>query len=234
MYQSASGALLPVVDTMGTMTDADRSDPHLGAQPEDPTAASGDSVVPSRWEQAAELFVRWRDGEARAMDGLVRLMTPVLWHVVRAYGLDRALAEDVVQTTWMTLVRRHESIADPRAVSGWLTMCARREAWRVGKLQRRADPTETENLEPRLPTAQPAEHTAVLTDQQRALWRAVGQLNERCQRLLRVIAFEERPDYARIAADLSMPVGSIGPTRQRCLVKLRARLEGDGFERGLT
>ena len=97
------------------------------------------SAEPTRWEHAADLFVRWRDGDSRAMDELVRLMTPVLWHVVRAYGLDQALAQDVVQTTWLTLVRRHESILDPQAVSGWLTMCARREAWRVGKLQRRAD-----------------------------------------------------------------------------------------------
>ena len=58
---------------------------------------------------------------------------------------------------------------------------------------------------------------------------AVGTLNERCQRLLRIVAFEERPDYARIAEDLAMPIGSIGPTRQRCLAKLRALLEGDGW-----
>lgn len=57
------------------------------------------------------------------------------------------------------------------------------------------------------------------------LWSAVRRLAERCQRLLRVIAFEDRPDYARIAADLGMPVGSIGPTRNRCLAKLRALLD---------
>jgi DNA-directed RNA polymerase specialized sigma24 family protein len=84
------------------------------------------SAEPTRWQLAAALFLRWRDGDARAMDELVRLMTPLLWHVVRAYGLDRALAEDVVQTTWLTLVRRHESIAEPHAVTGWLTMVDRR------------------------------------------------------------------------------------------------------------
>ena len=57
----------------------------------------------------------------RAMDDLVRLMTPVLWHVVRAYGLDAQLSEDVVQVTWLTLVRRHDTIHDARAVAGWLT-----------------------------------------------------------------------------------------------------------------
>lgn len=219
---------------MGAMTDADRSDyPDPSGSPDEPEASvveSDTEIEPSRWERATALFIAWRGGEARAMDELVRLMSPVLWHVVRAYGLDHALAQDVVQTTWLTLVRRHESITEPKAVSGWLTTCARREAWRVGKLQRRADPTETEYLEPHLPTEQSAEQTAADGDEAGRLWSAVGQLNERCQRLLRVVAFEERPDYARLAEDLSMPVGSIGPTRQRCLGKLRTLLEGSGFE----
>lgn len=216
MYQARATALGRGVDTMGAMT-------HTGAE------ASVDSVEPARWERAADLFLRWRAGDSRAMDDLVRLMTPPLWHVVRAYGLDRQLAEDVVQTTWMTLVRKHESIVDPQAVSGWLTMCARREAWRIGKQHRKADATEAETLEPHLPVHQSAEETAADDDESRRLWLAVGGLDERCQRLLRIVAFEERPDYARISEDLGMPVGSIGPTRQRCLGKLRAALEGDGW-----
>lgn len=214
---------------MGLMTDTDRSDP-LDASHGD-TDATVEHAEPTRWERAADLFGQWREGRTRAMDELVRLMSPVLWHVVRAYGLDRALAEDVVQTTWLTLVRRHETIADPKAVSGWLTTCARREAWRVGKLQRRADPTEAEFLEPHLPTQESAEDSAVEVDESSRLWSAVATLDERCRRLLRVVAFEERPDYARIAQDLSMPIGSIGPTRQRCLAKMRVALEGAGGER---
>ena len=60
-----------------------------------------------------------------------------------------------------------------------------------------------------------------------ALWAAIGQLSRRCQELLRIIAFVPRPDYAAVAAALGMPVGSIGPTRGRCLAKLRALLAGD-------
>ena len=55
----------------------------------------------------------------------------------------------------------------------------------------------------------------------------MGQLSERCQALLRIVAFEHRPDYTKIAADLDMPVGSIGPTRGRCLQKLRALIDDD-------
>ncbi|MEU1971098.1 sigma-70 family RNA polymerase sigma factor [Microbacterium sp. NPDC019599] len=191
--------------------------------------SSVDAVEPARWERAGALFLRWREGDSRAMDELVRLMTPPLWHVVRAYGLEAALAQDVVQTTWLTLVRRHQSIIDPQAVSGWLMMCARREAWRVGKAHRLANPTDVEALEPHLPAHESAEQTAATDDERHRLWAAVGKLDDRCRHLLRIVAFEERPDYARIAEDLAMPVGSIGPTRQRCLAKLRAELEGAGW-----
>lgn len=201
----------------------------MGAMTHGGAEASVDSVEPARWERAGDLFLRWREGDSRAMDELVRLMTPALWHIVRSYGLDAGLAQDVVQTTWLTLVRRHASIVEPHAVSGWLTMCARREAWRVGKQHRLASATDAESLEPHLPVQESAEQTAGADDERRRLWTAVGRLDGRCRHLLRIVAFEERPDYARIAEDLAMPVGSIGPTRGRCLAKLRAELEGDGW-----
>ena len=180
-----------------------------------------------RWQRSAELFERWQDGDGPAMDELVRLMTPVLWHVVRGCGLDSALAEDVVQHTWLTLVRRHDSITEPKAVAGWLLTTARRQAWQVASRHRRADPADATDLDWRLPAQESAEDAATRGDASARLWRAVTQLTERCQQLLRVIAFDERPDYARIARDLQIPVGSIGPTRSRCLAKLRALLGGE-------
>jgi len=201
----------------------------MGAMTRGGAEAFVDSVEPARWERAGALFAQWREGDSRAMDELVRLMTPALWHIVRSYGLEAALAQDVVQTTWLTLVKRHSSIVDPHAVSGWLTMCARREAWRVGKQHRLTTATEAEELEPHLPVHESAEQSATADDDRRRLWAAVGTLDDRCRHLLRIVAFEERPDYARIAEDLAMPVGSIGPTRRRCLAKLRAELEGAGW-----
>jgi RNA polymerase sigma factor, sigma-70 family len=209
---------------MGGMTDADPS--HVRDESDDDGRSFGEPTI---WDRAAGAFTRWRAGDSRAMDELVRVMTPVLWHVVRAYGLERSLAEDVVQNTWMTLIRRHDSIADDRAVAGWLTTCARREAWRSAKAHQRVRPVEDIDLEPHLPVEVSAEARAELADSEVRLWRAVKTLEERCRRLLRIVAFEERPDYARIAQDLSMPIGSIGPTRQRCLGKLRARLAADGW-----
>lgn len=209
---------------MGGMTGTDPST--FRDVPED----DGDSVAPtSIWDRASDCFARWREGDARAMDDLVRIMTPVLWHVVRAYGLEQMLAEDVVQATWLTLIRRHESIHDAHAVAGWLTTCARREAWRSGRAHQRVRPTETVDLEPLLRSDDSAEDRAHVADRDRRLWVAVGGLDERCRRLLRIVAFEERPDYAHIARDLSMPIGSIGPTRSRCLAKLKTALAADGW-----
>lgn len=224
MYHGSPRAPLDDVTRMGGMTHTDPSPPQDA--PEDDGSVG---APPTIWAQAAGHFSRWREGDARAMDDLVRLMTPVLWHVVRAYGLEQMLAEDVVQATWLTLVRRHESIVEVNAVAGWLTTCARREAWRSGRAQTRSRPTEAVDLEPLLPREDSAETLAQAGERDRSLWSAVGGLDERCRRLLRIVAFEERPDYAGIARDLSMPIGSIGPTRRRCLGKLRTALEADGW-----
>jgi len=186
----------------------------------------GSTVRPGDvWGQAAAAFERWTDGDAVALDELVAVMTPVLWHVVRAHRLASDVAEDVVQTTWLALVRSRDRIEEPAAVGGWLTTTARREAWRVARATGRALPTEDDELARRLPEEESAEAAVVQHDGDSRLWEAVDRLSERCRQLLRIVAFEHRPDYSKIAADLGMPVGSIGPTRGRCLGKLRALLE---------
>lgn len=194
----------------------------------DGSRAAPQEPAGSTWDRAAGAFRRWRDGDAHAMDDLVTVMTPVLWHVVRAYGLTRDDAQDVVQTTWTTLVRRADTVADPQAIAAWLTTTARREAWRVG---RRRTPTVTvtdDVLEFFGDTVGSAEQQAVVQDSDDLLWRCVRRLSERCRHLLRIVAFEDRPDYARISRDLNMPTGSIGPTRGRCLARLRQTLIAEG------
>jgi RNA polymerase sigma factor (sigma-70 family) len=193
---------------------------------------AGDSEPESVWSQAAQHFRVWRAGEPGALDDLVRTLSPVLWHVVRAYGLEREQAEDVVQTTWLTLVRRHESIVDPQAVASWMITAARREAWRLAKTSSRSTPVADEVIERRIPAQRPVDIDVVETDQHSQLWDCVHQLDERCQRLLRIVAFDDRPDYAGIAKDMNMPVGSIGPTRGRCLTKLKTLLTKAGVEHG--
>jgi RNA polymerase sigma factor (sigma-70 family) len=182
----------------------------------------------SVWESSAIHFQRWRDGDPAAMDDLVTLLSPVLWQVVRGCGLDREASEDVVQTTWLALVRSRDSIAESRAVSGWLCTAARREAWRVSRLGTRQSPTDDDVLDRHLPDEPAPEQQVVLDDENARLWDCLKKLPERCQRLLRIVAAAPRPDYSAIASDLGMPVGSIGPTRGRCLEKLRLELVRTG------
>jgi DNA-directed RNA polymerase specialized sigma24 family protein len=100
----------------------------------------------------------------------------------------------------------------------------RHEAWRIRSSGRRQRPADQEWLTA-IPDHTPgAEEQILIDEQQRALWRAVGRLSTQCQELLRIVAFIPRPDYQSVSAALGMPVGSIGPTRGRCLEKIRVLL----------
>lgn len=176
-------------------------------------------------ERASTLFEGYRDGEPGRLDGLVELLTPTLWHVARACGLDRSDAEDVVQTAWLRLVDKQATVENPKVVLAWLGTTVRREAWRVRK-ERRRSMTWEEPPEQADPGPDPAD-AAVLGETQRVLWGHFRKLTPRCQALLRVVSRGGRPDYAVLAETLGMPVGSIGPTRGRCLAALRKALTSD-------
>ena len=186
--------------------------------------APGGPTSSALYDAATDAFRRWRDDDPAALDELVAMMSPVLWHVVRATGLDREATEDVVQNTWLTLVRSAESVRDPQAITRWLCTSARREAWRVRKSAARTRPVEDEVIDARMPVQSSPESAVVAGDESVRLWQALSKLPERCQKLLRIVAWEPRPDYSSVAESLAMPIGSIGPTRRRCLDKLRVEL----------
>ena len=195
------------------------------------SADSGPSPsVAARTERAArqaELFTEARAGNAAAFDALVRELNPLLWHVVRAQGLASEEAADVVQTTWLELVQRLRDIRSPQALTGWLVTTARRQAWHVRSRQRRQDQEGTEAIVD-VPDAGAGPPDVVETSERhRVLWRHVQTLSDRCRELLRIVAFVDRPDYDVVAEALAMPRGSVGPTRGRCLAKLRASLAAD-------
>ncbi|HEX7717410.1 MAG TPA: sigma-70 family RNA polymerase sigma factor [Marmoricola sp.] len=186
------------------------------------TTAGTGSGAP--WGAAAAAFTRWRDGDSTGLEDLVRLLSPVLWQVVRATGLDRDRAEDVVQTTWIALVDHADSITSPQAIAAWLCTSARREAWRAGRQATRERPTDDQVLTSDLPHEESPEGRVILDDEAELLRQCLGRLPERCQKLLRIVAAGPRPNYTDVASTLGMPVGSIGPTRGRCLDKLRHEL----------
>jgi RNA polymerase sigma factor (sigma-70 family) len=176
----------------------------------------------------ASLVAAAQAGHPEAVGDLVTQLSPLLWHTARAAGLAAADAEDVVQTVWLRLMSSLPAIHTPSALTAWLVTTTRREAWRISAARRRQVSASQEWLAA-LPDPQPGgEDQAVAGDQRRELWAAMRRLPPRCQALLRILAFVPRPDYGAVAAALGMPRGSIGPTRGRCLAKLRTVLRAGG------
>jgi RNA polymerase sigma factor (sigma-70 family) len=183
--------------------------------------------TPVDQDEVGALFLAARDGDRDALAELVRRLTPMLWHVARSQGISREASVDVVQTAWLRLLGSLADIQSPGSLAAWLVTVTKREAWRVRKAGRSEHIEEDAVfVEMRDPHPGPAEQV-VDDDRRMRLWAAVDGLPERCRTLLRIVAFVGRPDYAQVSEALGMPVGSVGPSRARCLDKLRALLVAD-------
>ncbi len=189
------------------------------------TGAGADSLA----TRAAGAFRAFRDGDSSGMSTLVDEVTPLLWAVARQQGLAHQAAEDTVQNTWLKLVEHTSSIADPQSVLKWLITTTKRDAWHLSARTHREEPAAAEDVRDVEPDeTTPSPENAVLAEaDHRLVWDHFAKLPERCRTLLRAIAFADRPDYAGVAEALGMPIGSIGPTRGRCLAKLRSSLTSD-------
>lgn len=179
-------------------------------------------------DESAALFAAFQDGRRGQIEPLVRLLNPTLWHLARACRLEQADAEDVVQTAWLRLVTSASDIREPRTVLAWLGTTVRREAWRVARERRRDLPWEAPGPDADLgdPSPGPAEE-ALRHEARRVLADHLGRLTPRCRAILRVVSRGGPPDYAALSEVLGIPVGSIGPTRGRCLAALRTSLTAD-------
>ncbi len=169
------------------------------------------------------LLSRAADGDGSAWEELVDRHARLVWSVLRSYRLDDATAADVFQTVWLRLVEQVDRIREPERLAAWLATTARREALRVLRRGAREAPTETLPDLVEALAAGPGD-ALVAGEEQRALRAAFAQLPESCQSLLRLLMADPPLDYRTIAELIDRPVGSIGPTRQRCLDRLRALL----------
>jgi RNA polymerase sigma factor (sigma-70 family) len=175
----------------------------------------------------ARLVSAAADGDEASWDALVDAFTGMLWAIARSYRLDTADAGDAVQTTWLRLVENLGRIEDPRRLPGWLATTVRRECLRILRRSGR-ETTGGQDWSDVLVADTPALDSALLADERdAALWRALRTLGQRCQELLRVLMATPPPSYAAVSAALGMPVGSIGPSRGRCLDQLRRIVASD-------
>jgi RNA polymerase sigma factor (sigma-70 family) len=178
-------------------------------------------------DEVARLVKRASDGDEAAWGVLVEQFAGLVWSVVRAHGLFDADANDVFQTVWLRCVEHLARLRDPERLAGWLATTTRHECFRVTRIARRAQPladvpldsdddASEDRLVERLSDA----------DEQASFRRALELLPEQCRVLLRLLLSDPPLSYDEISDTLGIPRGSIGPTRQRCLERVR-RLVGE-------
>ncbi|MCL2418573.1 MAG: sigma-70 family RNA polymerase sigma factor [Conexibacteraceae bacterium] len=178
----------------------------------------------------AELIEAAAKGDEHAWGVIVERFEGLIWATTRAHRLAAAEAADVTQTTWMRLLENLDRIRDPERLGAWLATTARHECLRNIRLRARELPAADEAVFD-LMTEQPIETELLTRERSDALRRALAGVGERCQALLRMLAAVTPPSYEEIGAALGMPVGAIGPTRARCLDKLRRSPELAGLGR---
>jgi RNA polymerase sigma factor (sigma-70 family) len=177
--------------------------------------------------RVAELARAAAAGDEHAWNALVEKFSGLLWSVAHAHRLYDADAADVVQVTWLRLLEQLGRLRNPSRVGAWLATTARRECLRVLRQSGRVTCLDEDAPECRSEELGPDD---VLLERERdgALWRGFTRLRTSDQELLRLLVADPRPPYEEIAAALEMPIGSIGPTRQRALERLRHELDGEG------
>ena len=175
-----------------------------------------------------ELLRRARTGDVAAWEALVDRHSGRLWAIARAYRIDPVDAVDVCQVTWLRLVAHIDDIREPESVGRWLASTARHECLRVLRCKGREVPTDDANdaFSGGDIAVPPADSRMLAAERERAVWEAMDTLPPHCRRLLRLMMADPPPSYEEITAALDMPQGSVGPTRRRCLDKLRGRLSG--------
>jgi RNA polymerase sigma factor (sigma-70 family) len=165
-------------------------------------------------------------GDEDAWRTLVERYSRLAWSIALKSGLSEDDAADAVQNVFTITLRRLESLRDTERFSAWLITTSHRECWRIA---RGNSSTPLDEL-PEPVDPEPASDEIVIAWEHASLVReAMGQLDIRCLVLLESLFLrDERPSYDAIAADLGIAIGSIGPTRARCLQRLKTELEGLG------
>jgi RNA polymerase sigma factor (sigma-70 family) len=170
----------------------------------------------------AGLVTHAQHGDQQAWDTLVERYAPLVWSICRRHRLSGADADDVGQTVWLHLVAQLDKLRDPAALPGWLATTTRRECSRLRRARRPPAAGHVGDAE-NIPDSQTrkVEHDLLIAERRAALRDALIGLPPRSQQLIDLLIQDPPVPYTQISATLGIPVGSIGPTRRRCLQKLR-------------
>lgn len=183
-----------------------------------------------------DLIQRCRAGEAAAWSTLVRRYQRLIYTVPRRAGLDDGAAADVFQTCFQRLFEHLDRLDDASRVRAWLVTTAKRETLRLLERAQRvplvhggAGAQEDGDDDPlaQVPDPAPLQDAQLVALQEHdRLRQAVDRLDPRARQFIELLFLQDEPlPYSEIAARLGIPEGSIGPTRARCLAKLRKLLE---------
>ena len=178
------------------------------------------------------LVLACRHGDATAWETLVDRYQRLIYTICRHAGLDEEHAADVFQRVFESLFAHLAEIEQPAMIGSWLATTARHEAWRLSRRERlaRVSGSSGDPTLPALDTVPPPDELLLRIEEQVKVRDAVAMLDPRCRRLLALLFYEaEPPTYTVVASALGMSEGSVGPTRARCLQKLRRLLEESDF-----
>jgi RNA polymerase sigma factor (sigma-70 family) len=172
---------------------------------------------------AAALVTRAQHGDPRAWEALVARYTPLIASLCRQYRLASADADDIAQNVWLTLVAHLGSLRDPAALPGWLATTTARECAKTLRVVRGPHTAGQLPDADRLPDTQAttADQALLSAERHAALRHALTGLPPRSRQLMALLTTDPPMPYTQISATLGIPTGSIGPTRSRCLAKLR-------------
>jgi RNA polymerase sigma factor (sigma-70 family) len=168
------------------------------------------------------LVARAANGDHTAWDEIVERYAPLVWAICLRHQLDRQSVDDIGQSVWLLLVENISRLREPAALPGWIATTTRRECLRALRARGRHGievPTPSEELPP--DGSAEIEQEIIEAELHAALRAAFAELPAGCRELLSIMISDPVPGYATISATLGIPMGSIGPTRARCLAKLR-------------
>ena len=174
------------------------------------------------------------EGEESAWEILIHRYQRLIYSIPLKAGLGEEIAAEVFQSVCLRLVEHLGAIKDHGKLASWIITTTTRECWRTASRRRREAPIgeggdpEDGPVVPEIADERPlAEDEHVHLVEQQRVRQAVEALPERCRELVELLYYaEDRPSYEEISRRLEIPVPSIGPTRARCLQKLRKLLEG--------